>query len=153
MIRHLRGFGVLGCVLFASAVVLAQGSPPTPPDEAKQPAATQPKSFKFPDGEKALAAAVADWVANFPKRPLPTVMKSYLLGPDWGMERTPAGVIVGRVIQAVIFVRGGESGRCTQRLCNLRQEEHGGKWSKPFLQCLEQYSTRFSCKSIEALKL
>jgi hypothetical protein len=144
--------GVLLAVVLFSGVILAQGTPPVPPDDAQQQAVPTPKSFKFPEGDKALAAAVADWIANFPKKPLPTVMKQYLLGPEWGMERTPAGVITGRVVKAVIYVRGGESGRCTQRLCNLRQSEQGGKWGKPLLECLEQYTTRFSCKSIEALK-
>jgi hypothetical protein len=149
MKNEMRTMGVLLALMLGAAEVRGQA---TPPDDAQQPSATQPKSYKFPEGEKTLKAAAADWVANFPKRPLPTVLKTYVLGPDWGMERTAVGVITGRVVQTVIFVRGGESGRCTQRLCNLRQSEQGGKWGKPILECLEQYTTRFSCKSVDALK-
>jgi hypothetical protein len=134
-----------------AALAYAQGAPPPPPDDAQQPAAKRPDAKKWPEGEKALKAAAADWVANFPKKPPPTVMKAFVIAPDWGMVRTPAGIVTGRTAQTVIFVRGGESGRCTQRLCNMRAEEQNGKWGKPFLECVEQFTQRVSCKSVEAL--
>jgi hypothetical protein len=138
-------------VVFVVAAAASAYGQATPPDDDKQPAAVRPAAQKFPDGEKALKVAAADWVANFPKKPLPTVLKTYLIAPDWGMVRSPSGLITGRTAQTVIFVRGGETGRCTKRLCNLRQEEQGGKWGKPFLECVEQYSQRVKCSSVAAL--
>jgi hypothetical protein len=137
--------------LLASTIMAGQPTPPTPADDDKQPAAAQPTAAKFPEAQKLLKSAVADWVANFPKKPLPTVLKTYVLAPDWGMVRTATGVITARTVQTVIFVRGGETGRCTKRLCNLRQEELGGKWGRAGLDCVEQYTQRVSCRSVEAL--
>jgi hypothetical protein len=139
------------CVVFLVAAAATAYAQPTPPDDDKQPAAVRPAAQKFAEGEKFLKVAAGDWVANFPKKPPPTVLKMYVLAPDWGMVRAGSGVITGRTAETVIFVRGGESGRCTKRLCNLRQEEQGGKWGKPLLDCVEQYTQRVSCSSVAAL--
>ncbi len=124
---------------------------PLPADEAAQSAAVQPASASFKEGEAALKIAAAEMALSIGKPP-PTVMKRYVLKKNWEFVRDPDGVLKGRAVEAVVFFKGGESGQCTRRQCTLTEQDQGGKWGKPGLDCIESLTMRVQCKSVEALK-
>jgi hypothetical protein len=140
-----------GCALLGgSRDSSAASTSHTTSAEAPDHAASAP-DVTFPEATKLLAQATPGFAANWGDPP-PTVLRAYPLNPDWGMQRTPAGTITGRVTRSVLFIRGGKSGRCRQLLCNLTQEEQGGHWGQPVITCLPEYTSNVTCESVDGLR-
>ena len=120
-------------------------------EEPKEHVAEAPEAVTFPDGEKALGHAAPVWAKDFAKPP-PTIKRAYLMDSDWGMTRADNNAIIGRHARTVLFYKGGETSHCYQALCNLREEEQGGSWGKPYLECIGEYTTRVVCESVDGLR-
>lgn len=135
-----------GCVLLKKK----DPAPPTQKEPEERPASA-PDEVSFPEAEKLLPATLPGWAKGVGTPP-PTVLRAYLVDGDWGMTRADNNVIVGRHVRAVLFYKGGQSGKCYRSLCNLRQEEQGGSWGKAYMQCVGEYTSRVTCDSIVALR-
>jgi hypothetical protein len=127
-----------------------EGGTARPASEPDRPAQA-PDPVSFPEAEKALTQAVPEFASGWGKPP-PTVLRAYPMDPDWSMNRSDTGQIIGRVTRSVLFIRGGQSGRCRQLLCNLREEEQGGRWGRPMIQCVPEFTTSVTCESVDALR-
>jgi hypothetical protein len=141
---------ITGCALLGGTSHGGSDTPTTTSAESKEHAASAPTA-SFPEASRALAQA-QDEFANDWGTPPPKVLRAYPMDTHWGMNRTPAGIITGRVTRAVLFIRGGQSGKCRQLLCNLREEEQGGQWGPPVIQCLPEYTTNVTCESVDSLR-
>jgi hypothetical protein len=131
-----------------------ESSPPDPPEEEEGPKVYEAEAPNpiggFPEAERLLATLLPEW-ANNKGTPPPTVLRRYLVGKDWGMQRANNGVITGRATGVVLFYKGGVTGKCYNSLCNVTQEEQGGKWGKPWIQCVEGRTILVTCPSIDRL--
>jgi hypothetical protein len=102
----------------------------------------------FPSVEPVLAALADRWAKEHEHKI--TIKRTYTAALEWGVTRHEvSGRIIGRVTKGVIFTHDATNQKCWQLLCNVRQDELGGRWGAPYMECPWTMTVR--CESVDAL--
>lgn len=116
--------------------------------EGTEHAIQPPPVVSFPQGQAALEVASKDWGAGH--NPPYAMMRNYVVGRDWDMERAPSGRILDREVETVSYYQGGPNNYCFRNRGYVKQEEQGGRWGRPYMQW-EAMKFRVNCQQVESL--
>lgn len=120
----------------------------------------QAPDLKAPGLEQAAWADVPHFLGGIirvaPGDPPPIPMRAYVVGADadsdWIIDRTPRGVPKERTLQALVFFKGGKSGKCQETIALLVELNKGGdQWGTPFLRTTNT-NYLVTCASVDALR-
>ena len=147
----LVAIGVPGCFLAGTngdAAMRARAAELRTAAEGTEHPIQPPPDVSFPAGEAALDVASKDWAAS--QSPPYTIMRNYMVGRDWDMERSPGGRILDREAETVSYYRGGPNAYCFRNRGYVKEEEQGGSWGRAHVQW-EAVRFRVNCQQVESL--
>jgi hypothetical protein len=123
------------------------------PGSDKHPLAAHEQPLVNADGERVLWEAAQEWAPKV-GTPAPTILRAYVVNDrDWVIDRNEVtGIITDRFLHTAVMYKGGESGKCRQWLCNLVEEEAGGSWGRPILECPNGLTVAITCDSIQPMR-
>lgn len=103
------------------------------------------------DAERLAWTAAQTWAPS-QGTPAPTILRAYVRGRDWLINRNAAGTVTDRTLQAYVMYKGGQSGKCRSALTVLKEENLGGDSWGPAMILGTNTVIAVTCDSIDPLR-
>jgi hypothetical protein len=118
----------------------------------KQPLAAKAPALVNPEAEKLAWDAAQKWAPSV-GTPAPTILRAFVTGNDWLIERNPnTGIPIRRTLQAYVMYKGGESGKCRDAINLLVEDNQGGSnWGQPRIEGTNTVIA-VTCDSVDAMR-
>lgn len=138
--------GLTACYPFAM-------TPRNLPGSDSKPLPAHEPALVNPAGEAMLWQAAQEWAPSL-GNPAPTILRAYIIQDrDWNIARNEnTGIITDRWMRAAVLYKGGQTGKCRQWDCQLTEDEAGGTWGRPQLDCPNGAAVAITCDSITPLR-